>query len=127
MVPGPDARRTHRKIRRIGGYAALALPVVLIAIAYVRGPQFDWQWLAPSGWRYPALGSLYWRGFGNGHLWPIGAGEMCHRAQFERGDRHGAQSSERGRKRLGPEPQSIHARIHLDPDDESPGVAMRFE
>jgi ABC-type sulfate transport system permease subunit len=75
MTPSPLSRRTQRKIRRVGGYAILAVPVLLVVAAYLRAPQYDWQWLAPSGWRWPALGSLYWRGFGEGHAWPIGARE----------------------------------------------------
>ena len=57
---------------------AVAGALLIAALALtVNPPAWSWAWIAPSGWQWPELTSLYWRGFAGGHLWPVGAGSWA--------------------------------------------------
>jgi sulfate transport system permease protein len=47
----------------------------VLAWAYATDHTRSWAFLLPTDWRWPDPTSLYWRGFGNGHWWPLGAAE----------------------------------------------------
>ncbi len=78
MVPGPDARRYVRKVRRVGIRAATFVPLIIVGVAYVWRPEWNWHWLAPSGWTFPDPTTMSWRGFSGGHLWPFNPPEWAH-------------------------------------------------
>jgi len=70
--PGVYSRRTKWAFR--AGAVLLAVGVVLIC-AYATDGTRSWTFLMPTDWRWPDPTSLYWRGFGGGHWWPLGAAE----------------------------------------------------
>ena len=53
---------------------ALVAAVVLVW-QYTTQSTWSWSFLLPTDWRWPDPTSLYWRGFGGGHWWPLGASE----------------------------------------------------
>jgi sulfate transport system permease protein len=69
-----DDERVGR--RRAYGYAALFFLLGGLSLTlWLTGWSWSWAFLRPSTWEWPVLTSLYWRGFGGGHWWPVGAGE----------------------------------------------------
>jgi ABC-type sulfate transport system permease subunit len=70
--PGVYSRRAEWGVRLGAVFVAVAGVLVW---AYATDHTRSWAFLLPTDWRWPDLTSLYWRGFGGGHWWPLGAAE----------------------------------------------------